>query len=369
MNNKAWIDEAWEKLDKKLSKAALTARDFIPYTTKNGKFFPADIDWWTNGFWPGMMWLMYDATKNEVYRETAEKAELMMDEALSNYDCLHHDVGFMWHLSSGANHRLTGNKKSYMRNMFAANVLAGRFNLKSGYIRAWNGERCRGYAIIDCMMNIPLLYWASEHSDDDRFKFIAMAHADTTLKYHIREDGSVNHQIEYNPDTGEIVENHFGQGYEVGSSWSRGQGWALYGFTRSYMYTKEERYLTAAKRVANYFIAAVCGDWLARCDFRAPKDPVIYDASAGLIAACGLLELAKCVGEYEHDMYYNAAVNIVKATTENFADWSEETDAVITHGTVAYHCNDDMRHINMIYSDFYYAEALNKLKGFNTQIW
>ena len=365
-----WVDEIWEKLDKKLSRVAVSARDKLPYTTTNGVYnnkVDDDVNWWTNGFWPGMMWLMYDGTKKDVYKETAERGEELLDGALRRVDELHHDVGFMWHLSSGANYRLTGNKASYTRNMYAANMLAGRYNLKGGYIRAWNGDPNIGYAIIDCMMNIPLLYWASKETNDNRYKNIAMSPADKTLKNHVREDGSVNHIIDYDPETGEVVHNIGGQGYGEGSSWSRGQSWGLYGFTLSYIHTKEERYLNTAKKIANYFIAACSDDYLPRCDFRSPAEPVIYDTSAGLIAACGLIELSRVVSEYESAMYYNAALRFIKAIEEKFADWSDDTDAIISHGTEAYHAS--RHHIDMIYTDFYFVEAINKLKGYNTFLW
>ena len=363
-----WINETWEKLDKKLSRVSVSAREKLPYTTVDGIFDDnktTNVCSWTNGFWPGMMWLMYDGTKNEEYRKTAERAEELLDEALKNYEGLHHDVGFMWHLSSGANYRLTGNKDSFVRNMYAANILAGRYNLKGGYIRAWNNDY-KGFAIIDCMMNIPLLYWASKETDDERFKSIAMSHADKTMKNHVREDGSVHHIVDYYPENGEIKEILGGQGLEYGSSWSRGQAWGLYGFTLSYIHTKEERYLSTAKKIAHYFIAACCDDYLPKSDFRAPAEPVLYDTSAGLIAACGLIELSRVVPEYEKDMYYNAALRFIKAIADNFADWSEDTDAIITHGSQWY---ADGRHLTMIYADYYFTEAINKLKGYNTFLW
>ena len=368
--NEKWIDEVWQKLDKKLSRIAIEKRGTLPYSTWEAKTYDdkakTDVNWWTNGFWPGMMWLMYDATKNEEYRKTAENAEMLLDEALKNYDLLHHDVGFMWHISAGANYKLTGNKDSYVRNMYAANVLAGRYNLKGGYIRAWNGENEKGYAIIDCMMNIPLLYWASRRTGDDRYKNIAMSHADKTMKHHVREDGSIYHIVNYNPQNGDVAEFLGGQGYNETSSWSRGQAWGLYGYTLSYIHTKEERYLNTAKRIANYFIAACCDDYLPKCDFRSPKEPVLYDASAGLIAANGLIELSRVLPEYEGAMYYNAACNIIKAIVDKFADWSEDSDAIITHCSVHY---VDKTHLTLVYADFYLAEALNKLKGINTFLW
>ena len=365
-----WIDDVWQKIQKKLSRVAVLRRNTLPYTTREGKIYDdkstTRINWWTNGFWSGMMWLMYEGTKNEEYKKTAEIAEKMLDEAFKNYNAMHHDVGFIWHLSSGANYRLTGNKESYVRNMYAANILAGRYNVKAGYIRAWNGENQKGYAIIDSMMNIPLLYWASNESNDDRFKYIAMNHADKTLKHHVREDGSVHHIVNYDPETGEVLETLGGQGMDVGSSWSRGQAWGIYGFVLSYIHTKEERYLNAAKKIANYFIAACCDDYLPKSDFRSPAEPVLYDASAGLIAANGLIELSKVVGEYEKPMYYNAALRFIKTITENFADWSDDSDAIVTHCSEFYKAQ---KHLTLVYADYYLVEAINKLKGINTFLW
>lgn len=376
INDKKWIDEVWEKLDKKLSLAAVKHRENIPYSAIDGVYDDKkdSPSCWTNGFWPGMMWLMYDGTKNEEYRITAERAEEFMDEGLKIVSDMHHDVGFMWHISSGANYRLTGNETSMARNLLAANALAARFNIKGGYIQAWKTSRytdrkpCPGFAIIDCMMNIPILYWASEVTGQDRFKNIAEAHADKTMKHHIRPDGSVHHIVNYDPETGDVVSVFGGQGYGIGSSWSRGQAWALYGFTLSYIHTKNQAYLDTAKKVANYFIAACCDDYMPKCDFRSPAEPVYYDSSAGMIAACGLIELSRQLDEYEGKMYLNAAEKLVKAAADNFADWSLDTDGIIGYGTEGYEPNLK-KHINMNYSDFYFAEAVNKLKGFNTFLW
>lgn len=365
-----YIDDLWKKLDKKLSRVAISARNKLPYTTENGIYndlSSTNPNFWTNGFFPGMMWLMYDATKNPEYRTTAEVAEKLMDAALKNINKIDHDAGFLWHLSSGASYRLTGNTDSYVRNMYAANLLMSRYNLKGGFIRAWNEEIAIGVTIIDCMMNLPLLYWASKETKDQRYKYIAMSHADKAMEYHVRADGSVNHMVKFNPETGEPVEFIGGQGYCEGSSWSRGQAWGLYGFTLSYIHTGEQRYLDIAKNIAHYFIAACCDDYLPKCDFRAPKEPVVYDSSAGLVAANGLIELSRIVKENERDMYFNAACSLVKAVAENFTDWSDETESIVTHGTEAYFSMK--HHIPMVYSDFYFVEAINKLKGFNTFLW
>ena len=242
--NSAWIDETWAKLDAKLSKTAVKSRDKIPYTTKDGVHDSKtgkDITWWTNGFWGGLMWIMYAGTKKDVYKETADNAEKILDAAFEDVSKLHHDVGFMWHISSGASYQLTGNKASRNRDLLAAMTLMSRYNVSADYIRSWNGNN-KGWTIIDCMMNIPQLYFASKEIGDDRFAKIAIHYADMAMRDHVRADGSVNHIVSHDPDTGEVIETFGGQGYGVGSCWSRGAAWALYGFILSYIHTKDVKY-------------------------------------------------------------------------------------------------------------------------------
>ena len=364
--DKAFIDGVWEKLDKKLSVVAERSRDKVPYTTENGTHINNhNISWWTNGFWPGLMWLMYYGTKNDTYKQTAERTEELLDEALEGFFGLHHDVGFMWHISAGVNYRITGNEKSKVRTMYAASTLAARYNLNAKIIRAWNSDPC--VAIIDCMMNIPLLYRESVYSKDDRFKNIAVAHANMAMCDHIRPDGSVHHIVRHDPQTGEVLENIGGQGYGVGSSWSRGQAWAIYGFVLSYIHTGYEEYLDAAKSVAHYFIAnAATTDYLPLCDFRAPDEPVYYDSTAAVCTACGLIEIARCVPEYEKKMYIDAAMKLLMAAEKEWCNWDDNEDSVLQMGTEAYY---NGIHMPIIYGDFFLAEALLKLKGEEFLMW
>ena len=315
--------------------------------------------------------MLYAYTKNEEYLKTADRQEILMDKALVNYDKLDHDLGFMWHLLSGAHYRLTGNKESKTRNFFCAATLASRYVDDASFIRAWNRESCKDYSIIDCLMNLPLLYWASDEIGDDRFKKVAMAQADTAMCDHLRDDGSVVHIAEHNRETGELVCTYGGQGYGVGSSWSRGQSWALYGFVLSYIHTGEEDYLNAAKQVANYFIANCSDDWRPRVDFRAPAEPVYYDSTAGAVAACGMIEIAKAVGENEGGMYMNAAINILKAMKEKFMNFDPETDDMLGGGTTMYPTEGKNPgiHISIIYGDYFYTEAILKLLGSDFLPW
>lgn len=364
-----WVNDAWGKVEKKLALTnARTDDNLFAYTTKNGRYIAkGNIYSWTNGFWPGILWLMYNETKDARYKTVAENLEVKLDEALHGFDGLHHDVGFMWLLTSVANYRLTGNEKSKNRGMIAASVLASRYNMAGKFIRAWNDDKI-GWSIIDTMMNLPLLYWASGETGDPRFKFIAQSHADTVLETFIRPDSSVTHINCFDPETGELIENLGGQGYAKGSSWTRGQAWAIYGLILSYIHTKKQEYLDAAKRVSHYFIAALAGadDFVPDCDFRSPKEPVYKDTTAGVIAACGMIEISKQLPEFEKDLYLNSALKILKSTEERYANWSDDEDSIIQAGTERYSSDQN---IPIIYADYFFIEALSKLRGNDVLFW
>ena len=363
-----WLEDVTLRLREKMPASVEKARrvSFMPYSTSNGAWQPTDIDWWTNGFWPASMWQMYLMTGEKLYREEAIRAESMLDEALRNFKKLHHDVAFMWLIHSGVRFALEGNMDSFDRTLLAANLLAGRFN-PVGFIRAWNGSENVGRAIIDCMMNLSLLYWGTRHTGDPRYKNIAMRHADTTIKYFLRPDGSCNHIVDFDPETGEYTDNPAGQGCFSGSSWSRGQAWALYGFTLSFLNTGKDEYLDAARRVADYFISQIADDFIPRCDFRQPPQPALKDNAAGNIAASGLLELARALDENEGRRYFDAAISILKAQEADSADWSKDEPAIFTKCSTAW--RPDTRHITMTYADFFFIEAINKLRSEKLLAW
>ena len=374
--NKAWAEETFAKIDKKMSAMTLRSRNKIPDGVDESGFHKCTPPHgWTSGFWGALNWLLYNQTGNEEYMKTAKQSELLMDKALAKFEQLHHDVGFMWHILSGASYRLTGDESSKLRNLYCASTLSSRFVLGGNFIRAWNGKNDTNWSIIDCLMNLPILYWASDVIGDDRFKRIAMEHADMSIACHLRDDGSIAHIVEHDRETGEVVATHAGQGYAVGSSWSRGQAWAVYGFTISYLHTGEQRYLDAAKQVANYFIANCCDDWLPRVDFRAPSTPVYYDSTAGACAACGMIELAKALPENEGGMYMNAAINILKAMEKSFCNFDPANDHMLDYGTVRYPIPgvyDEKQagvHISIIYGDYFYTEAVLKLLGSTFNPW
>ncbi len=370
--DKKWVLETWEKVEQKLRRTSRQVGANFPYTTLSGKYEDFarfdDIAMWTNGFWPCMMLQMYQATGDEEFLNIARQCEEKLDEALYDYDKLIHDVGFMWDISAFADYRLTGNYHARQRGLTAAAALMSRFCLHGGFIRAWNLPQAQGWAIIDCMMNLPLLYRASEATGDERFAQIAQAHADMALKYFVRADGSCEHVVELDIQTGEKIGKPHTQGYSVDSSWSRGQAWGIYGFALSYIFSGNVDYLDAAKRIAHYFLACTAYDDVPDVDFRAPAQPIKKDSTAAACAACGLIEIARCVPEYEQSLYLDGAVRLLKGLTKSCCDFSEEEMSILQMGTEEYHSKNGV-HIPIIYGDSFYMEALRKLLGCEFLFW
>lgn len=369
--NKIFIEETYEKLKAKLDVVTVKSRDKIPYSVDaNGEhddfIVPENLIWmWTNGFWAGLNWLMYDYTKNEDYMLTAKKSEEYLSGMFDDLFKLYHDVGFLWHISAGANYRLTGDEKSLQREYLAAMSLASRYNVNGDFIRAWNDKHAAGYSIIDCMMNLPLLYFIdTKIATDNRFKYIAMRHADMSIRDHVREDGSIYHIVEHSIHEKKVLSYPQGQGYSPESAWSRGQAWGLYGFVLSYIHTNKDEYLETAKKVSKYFIEKVKEtNYLPLSDFDAPKTPIYYDSTAGAIAACGLIELYKIT----KDSYYlDNAISILKAMVETWCDFSLDKDYILPMGRERYHSQD---HKYLIYGDMFFVEAILKLKGSEFLIW
>ena len=382
--NADWAKSVFAKIDEKMSVVTLRSRSKLPDGVDgNGVHIDREPTWWTTGFWGGLNWLLYEHTGKEEYLLTARESERLLDGAFENFSDLHHDVGFMWHIVSGASARLTGDKASRSRNLFAAATLASRHVLGGNFIRAWNDPskfcgKTDDITIIDTMMNLPLLYWASRELSDDRFARVAMSHADTTIKTHIREDGSVAHIVRHDRADGSVIETYGGQGYAVGSSWTRGQGWAIYGYALSHLHTGEKRYLDASRKVADYFISELSDDYLVPIDFRSPKEPLYYDATASAIVACGLLELAKALPESEGGAYAEVAVKLLCAMEEKFVSYDPNRDDMVGYGSVRYPTlkgdNDEptfskLVHTSIIYADFYFTEAILKLLGSQFNPW
>lgn len=373
MTDKEFANLVAKKIKEKLTVVAQRSKGILPYTTINGKFddwTEKDLCWWTNGFWGGMMWQLYKATNLELFKEIAVENEEKLDRNFIIYRGLDHDNGFKWLPTAVADYRMTGNEQSKNRGLLAANLLSGRFNPTGNYIRAWNdnGDGANsGWAIIDCMMNLPLLYWASAEINDPRFKHIAEAHANTAMKYFVREDGSVNHIVEFNSQTGEFVKTYGGQGYAEGSTWTRGQAWAVYGFTLSYMHTKDINYLNTAIKTADYFIKHIPENFLIPIDFNQPTDCTWEDSTATAIVSCGLLELKKYVSADLQKKYHDAAMLLITTLFEKRCNWDDSCDNILEKCSSAYHV--DEHEFSIIYGDYYFIEAIWKITGDELFIW
>ncbi|EGL18371.1 MULTISPECIES: glycoside hydrolase family 88 protein [unclassified Paenibacillus] len=371
-----WVEEAWQFAAAKVIRLNASIGDNFVHVSHEGSYDRTRSHAWTAGFWPGLLWLVYRDTLNETLRVTAERCEQKLDAGIDDFVNLHHDVGFIWMPSSVANYKLTGNPLSKIRALKVASWLAGRFNVRGKFIRAWNegsgiGSRSNaGWAIIDCTMNLSLLLWASLVTGDPRYRHIAVEHANTVLRHFVREDGSCCHIVAFNPETGERIEALGGQGYAPDSAWSRGSAWALYGLALLYRYTRDEAYLQGSRRIAEFFLAHLPEDNVAPWDYSFPdKERVHKDSSAAAIAASGLLLLSELEKEEAAGKRYGVnARRILKSLCEHYAVWGDKDEAILLHGTGNFPANKNID-AGLIYGDYFFVEALAKLRGQKETFW
>lgn len=368
----AWAEGAWLQIVNKVERTSKRIGVSFPHASVDGVYDSMRLSWWTGGFWPGILWQIAAEGNDASLKQIAQQIEEKLDEPLYAL-AVHHDSGFIWTLSAVANYRVTGNEQSKQRGLMAASQLASRFNLKGKFIRAWHDTEQvnrSGWSIIDTVMNLPLLYWASEVTNDPRFRHIASAHADTVLEHFLRPDGSSYHIVNFDSETGEKIGAMSGQGYAEESAWARGSAWMIYGLVLSYLYTGEQRFLTGAKRAAHFFLANLPEDHVPHWDFRAPEEGgKPRDTSAGACAACGLIELARIVPEAEASLYLNAAAKMIHSLHENYGAWNlPEEEGLILSGTSNL---PGGVHIDtpLIYGDFFFVEAVSKLRGSSLQMW
>lgn len=363
-----YTNQQWKDIYKKIIEKVEYQRNrytegFPDFIFESDKYKQSGGLNWISGFWPGMLLIAYKNTRDPETLNSLREFERKQNEGFLKLERLHHDVGFMWFLTSAEDYNYTGDETARQAALNAAMVLASRFNPKGNYLRAWNddpddGHRKKGWAIIDCMLNIELLYWASNVTTDGRFRNIANAHADSTLENFIRPDGTTKHIVSYDTDTGEYMENVRGQGYSEDSCWTRGAGWATYGFIKAYGYTGNEKYLEASQKVLDTFIKLLGEGNVPPCDFMQPPEPWYLDSSAGAIVACSMLDNAKHCPD-KKDYYINEAKKLLFTLTEKCADLDPETDGVLRHACQLYHSGK--KDCTLIYGDYYYMEAIDKL--------
>jgi len=263
----------------------------FPRAVKDGALVAVASNDWTSGFYSGNLWLMYDHTKNKKWEIAARKWTAGLEKEKFNTHT--HDLGFMLYCSFGNGYRLTKDPAYKEILLQGAKSLSSRFRKNTGVIRSWNHGKWQFPVIIDNMMNLELLFWATKMTGDSSFYKIAVTHANTTMKNHFRPDNSSYHVVNYDTLNGSVLDKVTHQGYSDESAWARGQAWGLYGYTVAYRETKDKRYLEQAVRIADFYLnhPNLPKDKVPHWDFNAPNIPnEERDASAAAIAASGLLE-------------------------------------------------------------------------------
>ncbi|KAA6303711.1 MAG: Unsaturated chondroitin disaccharide hydrolase [Candidatus Ordinivivax streblomastigis] len=330
----------------------------------NGQLVISDAAWWGSGFTSGTLWYLYEYAPSDALRLAAEVLTKRIEN--QQYTTSNHDIGFMIYCSYGNGYRLTKNPAYRDVIVTAARSLSTRFNPRMGVIRSWDNPEWHYPVIIDNMMNLELLCEATKLSGDSSFLKIAIAHADTTLKYHFRPDGSSYHLVDYNNSTGGIFGQQTHQGYSDESAWARGQAWALYGYTMMYRETQKPEYLQQAQKIAIFIVnhPRLPKDKIPYWDFDAPDIPLaLRDASAGAVICSALLELSTFVDK-------NAAKKYLKLTEQQLAalsspDYLAERNTngnfILKH-SVGHFPNHSEVDVPLSYSDYYFVEALVRYK-------
>lgn len=372
--------EVGKKIVNLARKVEGTREEFPHYTHVGGtryKYFPSST--WTSGFFPGSLWALYEramrhkcgiadvASQQELWNLAKAWQEGMEKEQFNSNT---HDIGFMIMPSFGREHQLHQTESAKGVIMQAAESLMTRYSPITRCIRSWNTQKQvhREWTdpekdflvIIDNMMNLDLLYYASQISGNNKYAEVATIHAETTLANHFRPDNSSYHLVVYNPMTGNVKGKYTHQGYSDESTWSRGQAWALYGYATAYKYTKDERFLDAAKRFTDYFLSRLPVDKVVYWDFDAPL-PTHWDVSAAMIAVSGMLLIDSL------DMssgYTSVALDILNKVTDE-AMAGSEWDTILKHSTVQNFeyalPKTKVSDVGLVYADYYFIEISNRL--------
>lgn len=347
------------------------SREFKHIFSEHNFYHTAPNDQWTNGFWTGELWLAYENSKDQRFREAAMfQVESFLKRIKQGIETDTHDLGFLYSLSCVAGYKLTGDETARKAALLAADKLASRFHEKGQFLQAWGSltDKNNYRLIIDCLLNLPLLYWASAETGDEHYAKIAHAHFETALKVVIRPDYSTYHTYYFDPETGNPLKGVTHQGYSADSAWSRGQSWGVYGIALSYRYTRRPEYLQLFDRVTDYFISHLPEDLIPYWDFTfedGSDEP--RDSSALAITICGLLEMADCLSPEEGAHYRSLAKKLMKPLIALCSAQSpEQSNGQLLHGvygrkTPYNDCIDHGIDECNLWGDYYYVEALTRL--------
>ncbi len=329
-----------------------------PRTVENSELKIVEPKDWTSGFFPGVLWYLYEYTGDNKWRTEAQKFTENLSEL--QFFTGNHDLGFMVYNSYGHGYKLTKESTYKTAILNAAKSLSTRFNPVTGTIKSWDHAKdvWTYPVIIDNMMNLELLFVATKLSGDSSFYKIATTHANNTLKNHFRKDYSSVHVVDYSPKDGSVIKTTTHQGYSDQSAWARGQAWGLYGYTMSFRETGDSTYLDQANHIANFIInnPKIPKDLIPYWDYDDPKIPdAPRDASAAAITSSALFELARITG---NNKYHKTAKKILKSLSKYYkSDKNGNKGFILDHSTghLPYKSEID---VPIVYADYYYLEAL-----------
>lgn len=340
--------------------------------SENGFYQPTENRDWTTGFWTGEIWLAYEHTKNPALKEAGEiQMKDFLNRIEEKFDVETHDLGFLYSPSCVAGYKLTGSQVGRVAALKAAEELITRFHEKGEFIQAWGPLNAPDNyrLIIDCLLNLPLLYWATEETGEEKYRQVAEKHIHTALANVIRPDFSTWHTFFFNRETGEPDHGATCQGYRDGSAWARGQAWGVYGTAVGYKYTKRESYIPIFKGVTEYFLRHLPEDLVPYWDleFGDGNEDQPRDSSSASIAACGMLEMAKYLPSKEAAYYISIAKRLMKSVVDHYAVKDpSQSNGLVLHSTYSNHspyntCNHYGVDECNIWGDYFYMEALTRL--------
>lgn len=343
-----------------------TPADKLPrtYDSATGKVVPSDARWWTSGFYPGTLWYLYEYSKDTVLKDEAEKRMAIIRP--NEYYTGTHDLGFMMYCSFGNAYRLTGDTAYKNVLLTSAQSLSTRFNDTVGCFKSWDHGSWTFPVIIDNMMNLELLAWASKNSDDPKYLQEAESHANTTMKNAFRPDYSSYHVIDYDPHTGDVLQKKTAQGYADSSAWARGQSWALYGYTMMFRETGDSAYLNQAHHIAHFILTNphLPEDMVPYWDYDAPDIPNTYrDVSSASIMASAFVELST-YSQPEEAKKYKAAAEKILVSLSNppyLSKLGEDGGFLLKHSVGSVPGNAEVD-VPLTYADYYFVEALLRYK-------
>lgn len=372
IENKERFDDFTELTQEKIQSALNEAIDRVKkhmHEFKDGFPPPASVNNvypctenrdWTEGFYTGILWLCYEATGDNSFRELAEhQLESFKNRIENKIETNHHDMGFLYSLSCVAAYKLTGNESARHSALLAADNLLSRFQEKGQFLQAWGamGAESNYRLIIDCLLNLPLLYWATETTGDGKYADIARRHLETTMKVIVRDDDSTHHTYYFNKETGEPLYGKTSQGYSDDSAWARGQSWGVYGLMLNYIYTKKEDIPPLWYRVTDYYLNNIPKDKVAYWDLIFKDGDQPRDSSSSVITVCGILEAYK-QGVCD-ESYVKAAKSILNAVIDMCSTKdTPESNGLLLHST--YTITNGADECN-IWGDYFYMEALTRL--------